>query len=115
MPLLALGLPTGSEQRWLVKASAGDDVSEEAEQARKDVIDVAGKTVPADERVQGEVATASKRRPEDTDGAFIVCRCCLKARTVCSAPSHARRLYGQDTVCGQDTQQQLPDTNRARQ
>lgn len=72
MLLLALGLPTVSEPRWLVRASAGDDVSEEAAQARKDAIDVAGKTVPADEHVRDEVATASERRHEDTDCAFIV-------------------------------------------
>lgn len=55
-----------------MRADAGDHVSEEAEEARKDLIDVPGKTVPADAQVLGEVATASKRRPEDTDCAFIV-------------------------------------------
>lgn len=57
---------------WLVRADASDNVSEEAGEARKDLIDVAGKTVPADEQMRGEVATASKRRPEDTYCAFIV-------------------------------------------
>lgn len=76
-----------SAQRRLVRASGGDDVSEEAEQARKDLIDVAGKTVPADEYVRDEVATASKRRPEDTDRcAFIVALLLLvrHGTTVCS-------------------------------
>lgn len=54
-----------------MRADAVDRVSEEAEEARKDLIDVAGKTVPADELVRGEV-TASKRRPEDTECAFIM-------------------------------------------
>lgn len=73
IPLLTLvGLPARSEERWLVRADVGDDVSEEAEEVCRDRVDVAGKTVPADEQVRVEVATASRRRPEDTECAFIV-------------------------------------------
>lgn len=46
------------------------DVLEEVERARSDLI--ASKTVPAAEKVRGEVAAASKRRPKDRDGASIV-------------------------------------------
>lgn len=101
IPLLTLlGLPARSEERWLVRADAGDDVSEEAEEVCRDPVDVAGKTVPADEQERVEVATASRRRPEDTECAFIV-PLLLKARNVQSV---SRQM-----------QQQLPDTNRVEQ
>lgn len=91
-------MAAGDEWRWL----ASEDVLEEAgAAARKDVIDVAGETVPDEEQVRGELATASKRRPKDTACAFIVLACRSMARTVlCSAVSRQMPL------------QRLPDTNR---
>lgn len=94
--LLTSGLRAGCEWRWLVRMSAGGDVSEEAEEVRKDLIDVAEETGPGDE----QVATASKRRPEDTACAFIVLLVLLLVLA-------SLAVYRQ-------TQQQLSGTNRAR-
>jgi hypothetical protein len=106
VPLLKIsGLPTATEQRGRVHARAGDGVSEEAEQARKDAIDVAAKTVAADEHVRDEVNNASERRREDTGCAFIVPLLLdWHACTVCVCVLYSRT-----------DQQQLPDTNRVRQ
>lgn len=95
---------------WLARADAGDNVSEEAGEARKDLIDVAGKTAPADEQMRGEVATASKRRPEDTECAFIVLLLPLLLLDGTYCAVHLGYL-----VDYRQMPQQLPDTNRVEQ